>query len=50
MADRVDTGNALDVGDEGIWVTFARGMRSKAVREFRELCEEVRHIGTHRGS
>lgn len=47
MADRVDMGNALDVGDEGIWVTFARGMRTKAVREFKELCEEVRCAHTH---
>lgn len=34
-------GTVLDVGDEGIWVTYARGMRSKAVREFKELCENV---------
>lgn len=34
----------MEVGDEGIWVTFVRGMKTKAVREFQELCEEVRHI------
>lgn len=35
-------GTALDVGDEGIWVTYARGMKGKAVREFAAMCEEVR--------
>ncbi|KAJ6440880.1 THUMP domain-containing protein [Purpureocillium lavendulum] len=40
MTEKVDAGAALDVGDEGIWVTFARGMRAKAMREFKELCEE----------
>ncbi|UNI17351.1 hypothetical protein JDV02_003698 [Purpureocillium takamizusanense] len=40
MAEKVDGGVALDVGDEGIWVTFARGMRAKAMREFKQLCEE----------
>ncbi|KFA45785.1 hypothetical protein S40293_07345 [Stachybotrys chartarum IBT 40293] len=39
LADKIDMGTVLDVGDEGIWVTYARGMRSKAVREFQELCE-----------
>lgn len=34
-------GTALDVGDEGIWVTYARGMKGKAVREFTAMCEEV---------
>lgn len=48
MAERVDTGTAMDVGDEGIWVTFARGMTAKAVREFKELCDEVgRQAGSH---
>lgn len=41
MSEKVDVGAALDVGDEGIWVTFARGMRAKAMREFKQLCEEV---------
>ncbi|KAL3952326.1 THUMP domain-containing protein [Purpureocillium lilacinum] len=40
MSEKVDVGAALDVGDEGIWVTFARGMRAKAMREFKQLCEE----------
>ncbi|KZZ93439.1 THUMP domain containing protein [Moelleriella libera RCEF 2490] len=40
MAARVDMGKTLSVGDEGIWVTFARGMGPKAVREFAELCDE----------
>lgn len=35
-------GTALDVGDEGIWVTYARGMKGKAVREFTAMCDEVR--------
>ncbi|PHH58552.1 hypothetical protein CDD81_5381 [Ophiocordyceps australis] len=39
-ADRVKMGTALEVGDAGIWVTFVRGMAGKAVREFRELCDE----------
>ncbi|KAL7892850.1 hypothetical protein HDV64DRAFT_263551 [Trichoderma sp. TUCIM 5745] len=39
-ADRVEMGTALDVGDEGIWVTYARGMKGKAVREFTAMCEE----------
>jgi tRNA acetyltransferase TAN1 len=34
-------GTVLDVGDEGIWVTYARGMKPRAVREFKDLCEEV---------
>ncbi|PHH66855.1 hypothetical protein CDD82_1518 [Ophiocordyceps australis] len=39
-ADKAKMGTALEVGDAGIWVTFVRGMGSKAVREFRELCDE----------
>ncbi|KAF6826630.1 tRNA acetyltransferase TAN1 [Colletotrichum musicola] len=30
----------LDVGDQGIWVTFARGMDGKAISEFGLLCDE----------
>jgi tRNA acetyltransferase TAN1 len=41
MAQRVEMGTTFNVGDEGIWVTFAKGMKFKAVREFRELCEAV---------
>lgn len=39
--DKMEMGKILEAGDEGIWVTFARGMKSKAVREFTALCEEV---------
>lgn len=38
----IEMGKTFDVGDEGIWVTFARGMKKKAIREFKELCDEVR--------
>lgn len=34
-------GTALDVGDEGLWVTHVRGMKVKAMRELTEVCEEV---------
>ncbi|RDA93409.1 hypothetical protein CP533_1993 [Ophiocordyceps camponoti-saundersi (nom. inval.)] len=40
QAKAVDTDGVLDVGDGGIWVTFVRGMQTKAVREFRALCGE----------
>ncbi|GAO15826.1 hypothetical protein UVI_02021100 [Ustilaginoidea virens] len=51
-AEKVELGTALDVGDQGIWVTFARGMRAKAVREFTQLCNEViirKFLGTASG-
>lgn len=35
-------GKILEAGDRGLWVTYARGMKVKAVREFIELCYEVR--------
>lgn len=38
---KIEMGKTMEVGDAGIWVTFARGMRSKAMREFTELCEQV---------
>lgn len=41
--ESIQMGKVLDVGDAGIWVTYARGMRSKAIREFTLLCEEVWH-------
>lgn len=41
MVGRVEMGNSLDVGDEGIWVTYARGMNTRAFKEFSELCDEV---------
>ncbi|KAK8142489.1 hypothetical protein G3M48_008692 [Beauveria asiatica] len=40
MAGRVEMGSSLDVGDEGIWVTYARGMNTRAFKEFSELCDE----------
>ncbi|PFH63038.1 hypothetical protein XA68_10079 [Ophiocordyceps unilateralis] len=40
MAEKADSGAVLDVGDGGIWVTFVRGMQTKAVREFKSLCGE----------
>ncbi|KAL7803803.1 hypothetical protein V8C44DRAFT_343141 [Trichoderma aethiopicum] len=40
QASWVEMGKALEVGDEGIWVTYARGMKNKAVREFTAMCHE----------
>lgn len=40
MAEKTDTDAVLDVGDGGIWVTFVRGMQTKALREFKALCGE----------
>ncbi|KAL6870239.1 hypothetical protein J3F83DRAFT_735586 [Trichoderma novae-zelandiae] len=40
QASWVEMGKALEVGDEGIWVTYARGMKNKAVREFMAMCQE----------
>ncbi|KAK2612136.1 hypothetical protein QQS21_001866 [Conoideocrella luteorostrata] len=40
LAQRAELGTTLNVGDQGIWVTFARGMREKAIREFKDLCDE----------
>lgn len=34
-------GKTMEVGDQGVWVTFARGMKGKAIRELNQLCEEV---------
>ncbi|KAM5352120.1 hypothetical protein ACJ41O_004843 [Fusarium nematophilum] len=39
-AERADLGRTLEVSDAGIWVTYARGMKGKAMREFRALCDE----------
>lgn len=41
QAEKIEMGTALEVGDQGIWVTYARGMKGKAIREFKELCDEV---------
>ncbi|EGX96573.1 THUMP domain containing protein [Cordyceps militaris CM01] len=40
VAGRIEMGNSLNVGDEGIWVTYARGMNTRAFKEFTELCNE----------
>ncbi|EHK23247.1 uncharacterized protein TRIVIDRAFT_220521 [Trichoderma virens Gv29-8] len=40
QASWAEMGKTLEVGDEGIWVTYARGMKGKAVREFKALCDE----------
>jgi tRNA acetyltransferase TAN1 len=39
-AEWIDKGTALAVGDQGFWVTFARGMNTKAMREVQDLCAE----------
>ncbi|KHO01096.1 THUMP domain containing protein [Metarhizium album ARSEF 1941] len=40
IAEKVELGTTLAVGDQGIWVTHARGMQYKAIKEFTELCVE----------
>ncbi|KFH42923.1 tRNA acetyltransferase-like protein [Hapsidospora chrysogenum ATCC 11550] len=40
LSHRVEMGKTLEVGDQGIWVTYARGMKTKAIREIDELCQE----------
>lgn len=44
LAERTEMGTVLGVGDAGIWVTYARGMRGKALREFKELCYTACHL------
>lgn len=39
-AEWIEKGTALAVGDQGFWVTFARGMNTKAMREVQDLCAE----------
>lgn len=41
QAQAIEVGKALDVGDQGFWVTYARGMKFKAMREMQDLVEEV---------
>lgn len=41
-AEKLERGEALAVGDQGIWVSFVRGMDLKAMREFKRVCYEVR--------
>lgn len=40
-AEKIEMGTTMALGDQGIWVTYARGMGSKAKWEFRKLCAEV---------
>uniref|UniRef100_L2GI88 Pyruvate decarboxylase n=1 Tax=Colletotrichum fructicola (strain Nara gc5) TaxID=1213859 RepID=L2GI88_COLFN len=40
VANLQDRDASLEVGDQGVWVTFARGMDSKAIREFNFICDE----------
>lgn len=40
QAHAVEVGRALEVGDQGFWVTYARGMKFKAMREMQNLVEE----------
>ncbi|KAG6000276.1 hypothetical protein E4U21_005624 [Claviceps maximensis] len=40
IVGKEDLGTNFQVGDRGVWVTFARGMRERAIREFRFLCDE----------
>lgn len=41
--EQVELGRTLEVNDAGIWVTYARGMKGKAIAEFKNLCNEVRN-------
>ncbi|KAF4453557.1 hypothetical protein F53441_3803 [Fusarium austroafricanum] len=38
--EQVELGRTLEVNDAGIWVTYARGMKGKAVSELKKLCDE----------
>ncbi|GKU02524.1 unnamed protein product [Fusarium langsethiae] len=38
--EQMELGRTLEVDDAGIWVTYARGMRGKAIREFKTVCDE----------
>nr|XP_036579663.1 THUMP domain-containing protein [Colletotrichum truncatum]KAF6787272.1 THUMP domain-containing protein [Colletotrichum truncatum] len=44
VANLQDRDASLEIGDKGIWVTFARGMDGKAISEFNLLCEEYGKI------
>ncbi|QPC72944.1 hypothetical protein HYE68_003696 [Fusarium pseudograminearum] len=39
-SEQMELGRTLEVEDAGIWVTYARGMRGKAIREFKAVCDE----------
>ncbi|KAJ4057776.1 hypothetical protein NW753_001105 [Fusarium oxysporum] len=38
--EQAELGRTLEVNDAGIWVTYARGMKGKAITEFKNLCNE----------
>ncbi|EWZ92731.1 hypothetical protein FOWG_05768 [Fusarium oxysporum f. sp. lycopersici MN25] len=38
--EQTELGRTLEVNDAGIWVTYARGMKGKAITEFKNLCNE----------
>ncbi|CEI40173.1 hypothetical protein FVEN_g1343 [Fusarium venenatum] len=38
--EQMELGRTLEVDDAGIWVTYARGMRGKAIKEFKTVCDE----------
>ncbi|KAH7197763.1 uncharacterized protein B0J16DRAFT_28039 [Fusarium flagelliforme] len=38
--EQMELGRTLEINDAGIWVTYARGMRGKAIKEFKTLCDE----------
>lgn len=40
QAQAREIGKLLEVGDQGFWVTYARGMKYKAMREMQDLVEE----------
>ncbi|KAM0240909.1 hypothetical protein ACHAP5_007708 [Fusarium lateritium] len=40
QSEQMELGRTLEVNDAGIWVTYARGMKGKAIREFKSLCDE----------
>jgi tRNA acetyltransferase TAN1 len=44
QSEQMELGRTLEVNDAGIWVTYARGMKGKAIREFKSLCDEVCHL------
>ncbi|ROT42709.1 hypothetical protein SODALDRAFT_326861 [Sodiomyces alkalinus F11] len=41
LAMLTDRDAVLQVGDQGIWVTFARGMDRKAISELMSLCDQL---------
>jgi tRNA acetyltransferase TAN1 len=41
QAHKIEMGSTLEVDDAGIWVTYARGMKGKSMREFKAICNKV---------